>query len=170
MPLLNALDRARDMLAATAVWQEIADASHIYYDALPPASPGPDYTRTQIENLRPLAILWHEVNGGFRLAVATADACTPIASGRMVIQIELNVPAEHADNPTAVGRWVMDLIGRLIRSYDTNSPGLWELSNRPGYLPLVSIDVDAYIRTSKKEVIALGDAVVFDLTLTWGHQ
>lgn len=169
-PLLIALDAAKRMLAATAQWSAIADASRIHFDALPAPSPGPDYTKAQMIAARPFALMWHELSGGFRLEAATADLRCPIVSGKIVIQIELNVPSEHAANPTALAIWINRLIGKLLRTGESASPGLWDLANTPGYLPVTSIDVDAYMRTTAKEASQVGDAIIFEFQLSWGHR
>lgn len=169
-PLLIALDAARRTLADTGQWSEIADLSRIHYDALPAPEPGPDYTRQQLIAARPFALLWHEVSGGFRLEAQTADLRCPISSGKIICQIEVNVPPDIADNPTAVATWAMRLIGRLLRTDDDDEPGIWDLANTPGYLPVRAIDVDAYVRTGEKEIRDVGDAILFEFCLTWGGR
>lgn len=169
-PLLTSLAAAKATLAATHQWTQIATADRIYFDALPAPSPGPDYTAAQMIAARPFAIMWHEVSAGFRLDSAAADMHHPLPSGKIITQIELNVPTEHANNPTAVAIWANRTIGRLLRTADDAQPGLWDLANRPGFLPIHSIEVDGYIRTDRKEKVAVGDAIVFEFAINWGAK
>jgi len=173
-PLLIALDTARRMLAACDQWSAIAggEASidRIHYDALPPPSPGPHYTRSQMIAVRPFALLWSDTAAGYQIDSGTTTADSPNQSGRVICQIELNVPAEHATKPHAVATWANRTIGRLVRTGSPAAPGLWDLSRNPGSLPIRQIDVAAYERTTTKESIDLGDAIIFELALHWSTK
>lgn len=169
-PLLHALKRAREMIAATNQWAAIAAENRIYVDALPPADPGPDFTRAQLESLRPFCVLWHDVSGGMSIAVATADRTHPVQSGKIIAQFELNTPAAMIADPNALGEYVQRIAGRLARTGDPDSPGLFDLAAQPNRLPIMRIDIDAYERTDPKEAAELGDAVCFELHLTWGYD
>ncbi len=173
-PLLIALDAAKRMLAACDQWQAIAggeaSTERIHYDALPAPDPGPQFTRAQMIAARPFALLWQDISGGYRIESGSATPHCPNQSGKIICQIELNVPAEHAGNPTALADWANRLIGRLIRTGDPEAPGLWDLSRSPGFLPVTAIDVDNYVRTNPKEFRELGDAIIFELAITWSTR
>ncbi len=173
-PLLIALDAARRMLAACDQWSAIAggEASidRIHYDALPPPVPGPHYTRAQMIAARTFALLWNDTTAGYQFDSGTTTADCPNQSGRIICQIELNVPAEHANDPHAMATWANRTIGRLARTGDRLAPGLWDLSRNPGMLPIRQIDVAAYERTTTKEARDLGDAIIFELALHWSTK
>lgn len=169
-PLLIALDTAAQMLAACDQWTAIAAEGSIHYDALPPPSPGPHYTRAQLVDLRPFALLWNDTGAPYQIDSGTTTAESPNQSGRIICQIEVNVPAEHADAPHALATWANRLIGRLIRTGDPAAPGLWDLSRSPGMLPVRQIEVTGYERTTRKEANEIGDAIIFELALSWSTR
>lgn len=177
-PLLASLNAAKAMLRDCYYWRALKDplaiwdtptaAEHIYFDGLPPASPGPDHSRSELVNLRPFALMWADTAGGLTLRQdATGPNCL-LHSGSIIIQIEMNVPADLADDPTALAESLMQSLGRIMKSNDGAKPGLFELSDLAGYLPLRQVKLIGYMRTDAKAAIELGDAVVAELELSWG--
>jgi hypothetical protein len=169
-PVLITLDAARRQLAATSQWSTIANSSRIHLDALPPASPGPTYSRAQMIAARPFALLWCDPQSGYRIESGSQGPGCPNQSGMIICQIELNVPVEHTDNPENLALWANRLLGRLIRTGNSETPGLWDLSGSPGYLPIRSIDLHSYARTTKKEAAELGDAIIAELVIGWSTR
>jgi hypothetical protein len=74
--MLAALTAARNQLRdcywwrrlanPAAPWDEATAQSRIHYDELPPPSPGPDHSLSELTALRPFAIMWPDLSGGFR--------------------------------------------------------------------------------------------------------
>lgn len=176
--LLPALIAARDMLRDAYWWRRLADPNaawdqataqaHIYFDELPHASPGPDHSLAELQLLRPFAIIWADISGGSRWESQTGDFCCAITSGVIVIQLELAVPAEIANDSHAVAVDINRKLGRILRTCDANEPGLLDLSGRPGYLPITAAKISGTIRTDRKAVIEIGDCVSAEIELTWG--
>jgi hypothetical protein len=169
-PLLVALERAKAMVAATAQWAAISNASKIHFDALPAPASGPTFSKSDLMALRPFCLLWHDVSSGMSLDVASADRVCPHASGKIICQFEIGVPESIAGDNAQIGLWVQRIAGRLARTGESESPGLFDLAATPGYLPIRSIHIDAYERTDPKEATELGDAVCFELHLVWGYR
>jgi len=169
-PVLIALDAARRMLAATAQWTAIASAGRIHYDALPPPTPGPAYTKPQLIAARPFALLWSDLSSGYKIEAGSQGPGCPVQSGKIICQIELNVPVEHYANPETLSLWANRLLGRIIRTGEPNTPGLWDLSRTASYLPIQSIELHSYERTTKKEATELGDAIIAELSIHWSTK
>lgn len=177
-PILSSLDTAKSMLrdcywwrrilSEDSPWDDATAAAHIHFDELPAPTPGPNHSRSQLNALRPFAILWHDLAGGLRLRSDTGGNCCAVITGRVIVRLELGVPANIASDTDAVARWFMRAVGRILKSNDPNKPGLWELSGRAGYLPITEIDVSGYVRTDSKERRELGDAIQIELQIDWG--
>lgn len=177
-PLLASLNAAKAMLRDCYYWRRLADpdnpwdettaAEHIHFDGLPPADPGPDHSLSELNALRPFALIWAEQSGGLRLRSATAGNCCPLPSGVIVVQLEIPVPDALADDPTALAQDLAQKLGRIMRTADPAEPGMFELSGLSGYLPLNEIQLFGYVRSDTKAAAELGDFVVAELQLTWG--
>jgi hypothetical protein len=179
-PLLPSLNAAKAMLRDCYWWRRIISeaspmteeqaAARIYFDELPPASPGPDHTRDQLVALRPFCLLWADVAAGFRMRFdATGSCCVPV-SGTFVFRIELPVPNDLAANPTGLAIDMNRKLGRLLRTCDDDEPGLAELTMLAGYLPIKELSLRGYVRTDAKTAIELGDAVVAEIEMQWGND
>lgn len=179
-PVLDALNAARRMLADCYWWRRIADAdspwdqatalAHIHFDGLPPADPGPNHSLAQMTALRPFAIMWTDITGGLRIRNATAGYTCNVPSGRIIAQIELPVPTAIASDPTAVADDISRKIGLILRTGDSDQPGLFELAGRSGYLPLTEVELFGYARTDAKAAEDLGDIVFAELQISWGLE
>lgn len=172
-PLLLALEAARVMIASTHEWQSVcgepAPTHRIYIDALPLADPGPDYSKEQLIALRPFAIIYNTTSGGLSLRAAAANFQNPLRRGVIECQFQVNVPADIAADPNAVGTWARRIAGRIAQTGSDDNPGIAELTMKNGYLPVMEIDVEAFERTDLKEQRQYGDAVIFGITLHWGR-
>lgn len=169
-PLLIVLSKARDMLAATDEWQQISSTAKIHFDALPPPTPGPQYTREQLQQARPFALLWNDDSAGYRIDQGSQGPDCPAQRGRVAIQIQADVPAHFREDPEEVSIWANRMIGRIVRTGDADSPGLWDLSRLPGNLPITMTEVHGYERTTVQERHELGDAIVFELSVVWSTE
>lgn len=179
-PLLSSMAAAKAMLRDCYWWRRLADANnawseaeaaaHIHYDALPPPSPGPDHSLSELQAARPFALLWSDAAAGMRLRNSTAGYCCYLPSGVIVIQIEMAVPANIAANPTAVAEDVSRKLGRIMTTGNAEQPGLMELSGLAGYLPINELQLYGYLRTDAKAARDLGDCVVAELQLNWGLE
>ncbi|QDV22922.1 hypothetical protein [Aureliella helgolandensis] len=179
-PLLRSVRAARRMLrdchqwqrlvSADTPWDEVTAEAHIHFDGLPPPDPGPDHSRSELEALRPFALVWADQAGGLRLRSESAGNCCPIHSGAIVVQIELPVLAGLANDPTLLAEDIMRKLGRIVRTGDAAEPGLFELSGLAGYLPLTEIQFTGYVRTDTKSAVEIGDAVVAEMRIAWGQD
>lgn len=177
-PLLSSLTALRNMLRDCFYWralggdtpwtQEQAEA-RIYYDELP-APEGADFTVADMNALRPLAMVWLDLNGGLSLRSESGGSCCWTPSGAAIVQIELPVPTELANNPEALAIDLHTKLGRIIRTADDTKPGLCDLAGIAGYLPLKNVLFRGYIRTDQKAAIEIGDAVRCELELQWGAE
>lgn len=179
-PILDALSAARAMLRDCYWWRRLANPdspwdqataqSHIHFDGLPPATPGPNHSRAQLTQLRPFALMWTEQAAGFRMRNETAGFCCPKASGVIVVQIELSVPTALAANPHALAEDVSRKLGLIVRTNNAQQPGLFELSGRSGYLPVNEVMLYGYVRSDGKARVDVGDCVVAELQMNWGLE
>lgn len=166
----GAVDRLIDMLGrCDAMTSLVADwPTRIYLDALPPRTGGGEYSRNELESLRPFAIVWPDDVDGLRLRRRTAGIGCPSTAGRIIAQIEIPTPSNLAADPTALGRHVQRLMGRVAHTGSLAAPGLWDLSHASGSLPIDEIDVTGYHRTDPRQMNDVGDCLVFELAVRWG--
>ncbi len=158
----------RRLAGENTPWDEATAQSHIHFDALPPPAQGPDHTRAELVNYRPFAIMWADIMGGYRWRADTGDYCCSMVGGVLVLQLELNVPSNLANTPTALAEDLHRKLGRIMRTDDPLQPGLLNLSGQPGYLPITEAKITGYIRTDPKAAVEIGDAITCEIELQWG--
>lgn len=177
-PLLAALNAVKNQLrdcyywrslAGVTPWTEAEAAARIHFDELPPPA-GDDFTAEEMQSLRPFALVWLDLAGGVRLRSETGGNCCWIPSGSAIVQIELPVPEDLADDPPALAVDLHTKLGRIIRTGDETKPGLCDLSGLPGYLPIKDMVFRGYIRTDVKAATELGDAVKCELEIMWSAE
>lgn len=152
-----------------SAWNEATSQAHIHFDELPPPAANAEiHSRAELVSLRPFAIMWADITGGFRWRTETGDFCCSMVSGVIVMQLELNVPANLAATPTALAEDLYQKFGRIMRTSNANEPGLLDLSGQAGYLPITDARITGYIRTDRKAAIDIGDAVTAEIELRWG--
>lgn len=177
-PIATAKGLLRTMLSNCYAFQTLDGVSRsssellerIYLDALPPPrGQDADYTREQLEDLRPYAIVympeergfetWHTSSGG-------RQGFTP----RGVLRIILfrDVPADEQDDPGAADRSFENAVGSIIQSGVTNQPGLVELSGTSTYLQLGWIGLDSIERSHPNQYPTEGDFQAASITVRWG--
>ncbi len=174
--LVAAMNIARQQLRDCYWWRRLADPnnawddatalSHIYFDELPPPADGAaDHSANELISLRPFCIMWADISGGFRWRSDSGDFCCSLVSGVVVMQIEINVPSELRNDPTALAIDTNRKLGRIIRTGDLNEPGLLDLR---GMLPITEAKISGYIRTDSKAANDIGDAITAEIELRWG--
>ncbi len=109
--------------------------------------------------------MWADISGGFRWRSDSGDFCCSLVSGVVVMQIEINVPSELRNDPTALAIDTNRKLGRIIRTGDLNEPGLLDLR---GMLPITEAKISGYIRTDSKAANDIGDAITAEIELRWG--
>lgn len=177
--MLAALLAARNSLMDCYWWRRLANPNspwdqdtakaHIHFDELPPPSGGEQvHSKAELLSLRPFAIVWADITGGFRWRTDTADWCCAMVSGVMVMQLEINVPSDLANSPSSLATDLHRKLGRIIRTSDPAEPGLLDLSGQDGYLPIIEAKITGYIRTDRKAAVDIGDAVTAEIELHWG--
>jgi hypothetical protein len=178
-PILTSLTAARQMLAACHYWRRLADGepwteaeslAHVHLDALPPPAAGGEHTREELEALRPFAIVSLGEDEAVHFDLDSSGNCCVGMGGSVDVYIELPVPAELRDTPSALAADVYQRIGRVLRTANAAEPGLVELAGLPGYLALRRATMRAYYRTTRQERHEIGDATCVHMTLMWGRS
>lgn len=165
-PIYHAQELLKATLEACANWNGRA----IYFGALPePAGNKVSHTLAELEAFRPYAIISTDAENGFR-AFVDADGEGFVYGGRLIVEITENVPSGIASDPAAVDARIIQEIGKIIATGDGVNPGLAELRDRAGMLPISAIDIEGPVRTSEADAIELGDAQRVWLTVTWGES
>ena len=152
-----------------APWDDVTAAAHIHLDEIPPPAGGAAvHTLVELDTLRPYAIVFADVDDGFRWKSETGDFCCALSGGSIVIRLELAVPKELASTPKELAIYLHRAIGRIIRTGDLERPGLLDLSGQPGYLPIIDTTVTGYLRSGHQHAVSYGDAVEAAIHLKWG--
>lgn len=178
-PIAKAKQNFRSMLSRCTALQEIDGASftaaelleRIYLDGLPPPANNADtHTRSELEQLRPFAIVWMPSNRGFvtrHSANGGPQSFDP--SGVLAADIYRTVPEDEQGDPAAADRSFENALGLIIQSLDNAEPGLAELSAKDeNTLQLGSIMLEDVARCSADEIPAAGDYQVARIVVTWG--
>lgn len=165
-PILHAQEVLKSTLEACAHFSGVITA---YHGALPPPAGGaPYHDLAALQDFRPYAII-STPPAGFE-AWKDADGETFVCGGEMEVEITRDVPANIAGDPAEVDRDFLRLLGLIIGTGDGNSPGLFELVDRPGMLPVRSVGLMGPARTDEQDLAELGDAQRAWLTIRWGHD
>lgn len=150
-------------------WDDATAAAHIHFDELPPpANNEPVHSLAELESLRPYAIVFADIDEGFRWRTSTSDFCCSMVSGAIVMRIELAVPSELASTPKDLAIYLHRTFGRIMRTADDTKPGLLDLAKVPGYLPINDATITGYLRSSQQHSVSYGDAVEAAIHLKWG--
>ena len=178
-PLAYPKDLLRTSLAACTAfqqwdghaWTSTEAAARIYFDALPPPQAA-EYTREELESLRPFAIISRDERGMRWEAESVGGLGRSYrTSGRLVVTLERNFPSVsgETDPHAAADRQFENMVGALIVSNDVNSPGLLELSGTAGYLLIRAIEEAGPFRVDPRDVPQLGDYQRHFLFVEWGR-
>lgn len=140
-----------------------------YHGALPkPAGNNASHTLAELQALRPYAIVSTPTEGFRAIKDASGDAM--VFGGRLDLEITRDTPAGMIDDPAACDADFLKLVGKIIATGDPDNPGLAELSENVGTLPINSIRVLGPARTDERDLAELGDAQRIWLSITWGAQ
>lgn len=172
------VDRFQAALSHCYHWQRLKDAgspwtpatalAHSYKGGLPePANK--TYTLSELQALRPFALVWIDNAGGFSLdSLAGASTCAK-PGGILVCQLEFDVP-DTLTTPDAVEQWWMEQVGNIWLTGNASEPGLLDLSPQPDYLPIWKLDLKGMARTSPRDAKTLGDALKVEFEVSWGIE
>lgn len=150
-------------------WDEATARAHIHGDGLPPPDDdADDYSKKQLEALRPFALVWNDPESGYTMQASSHDHCCPMMSGQVNVQIELNTPEELGGDMTAIGNWARIAFGRLLYTKDAAQPGLWDLNGGDNYLYFHRLSVNGPWRSDEKQLAQYGDSVFAEFELHWG--
>lgn len=179
-PISSAKSLLRTMLSKCAALQAIDGASfseaelleRIYLDALPaPPDFRPEYSREEMEQLRPFVLLYMPGMTGFGMQAVSAGSVTGAAShGSFIVELHRSVPEAETKDPGAIDRSLENILGRLLSTNDMNSPGLWQLSRYGTFLELTNTELLEVFRTHPDEVPSKGDFQIATLLVQWGTQ
>lgn len=162
----------RRTLNPNSPWDDATALAHIHLDELPASTTGPDHSLAELVALRPFALMWADISNGFSWTSGSGDFCCANIAGQIILQLELPIPTNIANDPQAVAVWVNTALGRIIRTDDEAQPGILDLSAKIGpdgpYLPITAAKLTGYIRSEVKDRYDLGDFIRAELELTWG--
>lgn len=167
-------ERIRDMLANCSTFQTWVGAanataakSSIYYDAVPRSDYMADTDPLSWNvSIRPFAIVWTENENGFSMTESSSDYYTP--SGTIKVRLEQNTPSSSATDWEEADRLFKNTLGDIIRSGDSDNPGLLELSIARTYAQISRVTLDALYRTDDDEYDTFGDAQAAEFSISWG--
>lgn len=173
-PLLSVLNVIRQMVADCYWWRRLVDEDNpwddetalarTHIDALPAPASGVDYTQAELSSLRPFAIVYLESSmDGFQVR----SPCFQVR-GHAVINMQVNVPSELADDANALGVHLNKLFGAIARTGNPDQPGLWDLAEAKKCLVVDRLSIDGYYRTEPQDVKKYGDVAMADFHLYWG--
>lgn len=171
-------DALRETLADCYAWQNWQGNSftraqalaRIYQHALPkPASGGATHTLAELQALRPFMLIYTEPEGGF-VMTRDADGLGYDQRGRMIVMIEQDIPEDSLDDPSAIDADLYSDLGTLIRSQNTNQPGLAELADVAGNFICRRVETMGPVRTEEEDVHELGEAQRVWLLIDWGFN
>jgi hypothetical protein len=174
-PLIEAIERARDMLADSATWQALCEAAgdpvtaraHTFSNALNAQNAGDDVDtyHTYVKTLRPWAIFGVGAEGGFtarRNAIGYQFSFAE--SGGLRIGVNMLTPAAYQDvnKKAEAANWADTQIGNIIRDMES-------LAGQPGKLSSVEITIEeGPSRADESLVPNEGDWWGTTLKLQWG--
>lgn len=153
-------------LAASATfqaWTGSADsaeaAARIYREALPRPDSAREYTAAELSALRPYAIVG---TLGYRSdADAGGAERERWATGRLLLRLVMDVPAEAAEDEEELSIQFENVIGGIERD-------LYATSGLAGYLDVRGFELPApYMRTHPDQVNTEGDAVGVEIVIEW---
>jgi hypothetical protein len=149
-----------------------AAQAKIHFDALPPPDNDADsYTKVELQALRPFAIINTEPQAGFRWFVSgKGTTWTFQQHGMVTVEIETNIDSGDLCDPAEYMRKFKNTIGQIVRSEDTNNPGLVELAGVTNYLPINEVIFYGPFRGAEEERQAQGDYLAAVLDINWGFK
>lgn len=149
-------------------WSATEAEKRIYFDALPPPPNNQEtYTKAQLHELRPFAIVYK--SGPVRFRSIAAPGAYSI-EGMLTVEFEQAVPSNLAKDPDELDRQFENFVGQIMATFDATKPGLRELSRLTSatYLWIESMEDDGPYRVQQEKVESLGDHQIYYLDVGWG--
>lgn len=153
---------------STANQTEALDRIHIA--GLPPISED-EYTETEMDSLRPFAIVENDVDSGntFDFHGTTSPNRHYKHSGRCFATLEQSVPSALEDDPAELDRQFQNTLGNILK-HSSGSGGLLDLAGTATYLAINTLTVHGPIRATHEEAVASGDSIAAIFEITWGQR
>lgn len=173
-----AKDLLRTMLATTTAFRTWDGESYsvdeakarIYFDSLPlPAGDSDQYTIDELNNYRNCAIIEKPRDEGVRWSFAAAPNKF-VCAGVLVVTFFRTIPVDERDDISSAERSMENWIGQLVKSNDSGSPGLVELSSQAGYLELQEIVETGPSHVTQEDINAVGWEQRHALLVRWGAR
>lgn len=168
----------RDTIATTTAfrtwegnsWSVEQAKARIYYDALPPpAQNQPNHSLAELRSYRPFCLVSKPPDIGLTMAhVANGGSNRFVPHGTLIACFERDVPPGYEHDPGEVDRQMENMIGLLLSSGDSASPGLIELAGKPNYLNITHIAEAGPFRAGLDEVPGYGDYQRHFVQVEWG--
>ena len=126
----------------------------IYLDGLPPPANNADsHTLSELQALRPFAVIYTEEQRGWRTRQnAAGTRHWFIHSGSLTVRFEQDSPSDALDDPGELDRRFRNTIGQIVSTEDDANPGLLELAGTPGYLAITGIEASGPFRSDDDQV------------------
>ena len=178
-PLVHSLDLFRKLIADCYWWRRLLDENnpwdettamqHTHIDALP-QPPNGVYTSTELEALRPFAIVQNAMSDGLEIVTRAQNGCCSLGAGHVEIGLWISVPEALTNQNSQLGAELNKLIGRLIWTGDETKPGMMDLHGTQGYPFLKRIQCGSYWRVEEEDRNDEGDYVYAELDCYWGQN
>lgn len=167
------LDRLCDTIAKAAAFRTWIGASgsdadqntqakgRVFFDELPPPDTGGEYTREQLEALRPFALIrfgnYHSESD------STGDASSfATRSGSCMLRFVEDVPDAIHNNIPEIGRRIRNAVGQVLDDMEA-------LREIAGYLTITSIDIPEDFQISPEDELET-QGVTAELEVLVGFQ
>jgi len=170
-PISLAQERLRVMLADCTTFRALVGAttqeqalSRLFHDALPPPARGVEHTLDELRSYRPFGLVSTYPQDGHTLVRDTADRNAGAEeAGRLVIEIEWDVPETIANDPAEAGLRFNNAVGQIKQE-------LFALAGVHPYLAISEIGQAGYFRGPEEQQQTKGDYLVYQLFIEWGQQ
>lgn len=169
--ILEPVDYLRSTLAACARWQMLCGCSggsaldqalaRVHLIELPAPRHGAEHTLNELRKYRPFAICapWSVRS----VAIARSDGNEYTQSGRCMMLIEADVPAELANDERAAALWLYGHVGVIRREMQA-------LAGLAGYLNITEIDMrEPIMREDRRRRQDVGPFVAIEQWIAWAH-
>jgi hypothetical protein len=161
--LRQTLAASETFRSAVGAGNPAAALAHIYTDDLPPPAGGAaTYSRSDLETLRPFAVVWTEEQDGLRRqADAVSDARNYGGSGRLAVLFEQDVPSQVVNDPPEASRRFKNTLGLIIDE-------MLAVAGTPDYLDIAAITLRGGPTRSHPDAQATeGDFLAALLSVEW---
>ena len=145
-------------------WTESQTLARIYNDRLPvPANHAPEYLPAELENYLPHVVVFTDPSGGFHADCGAA--CDNVNGWEWGGILVADFYQAAANPPNDVG--FRTLLGQMLKSNNTQKPGLFELSGSIGNLVLLRCQAMGPIVSAPEENPEVGPLHTMRLMCSW---